>query len=318
MPDPVATPSWKDMGLPPYGHLCSDWVVARGKPAVPDDFTINAKVPTVAEWTAWLESLADELAEFLWPRFDPTTSTWIGSATSTAVDLTRADFRLMKSLKSLLWQPIAARIPNGTLHRVFFDAEDRKPPGHDYALYDPAMPAKFTADLPEVMLEGVTNVRPLMLMLKQRLQRPRPFQASMLLGEPDFFHASAKSADTPSLVSGHCLQGAIGGCTAFFKLEPYLNAVDRSKEFLQQLTVDPGDRRVFAGVHYPSDNIASWFCALRLCSNFFGDEGKNVKGFLWGAIQRSSVFLAIKQAVDADPKSAFATGVQRLKAEAAK
>ena len=140
----------------------------------------------------------------------------------------------------------------------------------------------------------------------------------MLLGETDFFYASAKSADTPSLVSGHCLQGVIGGCTAFFKLEPHLNAVAQSKEFLQQLTVDPGDRRVFAGVHYPSDNIASWYCALRLCSNLFGDEGKNVKDFLWGAINRSSVFLAVKQAVNTDPKSPFASGLRRLELEAAK
>lgn len=309
---------WAELGLPPYGQLNSDWVVKRGRPAVPEDFTIDDDEPTLAEWLVWLESLADEVAEFLWPRFDAATGMWVGNSVVGAVALTAADLQLMAGLKSQLLQPATARVTNGVLHRVFFAEEDLAPPGANYARYDPAMPADFMTKLPDDILEGVVRVRSLMLMLKQRFQRPRPYQASVLLGKLDFVHLAAKSADTPSLVSGHCLQGAIGGCTAFVKLRPYLDAIDRSEQFLQQLTVDPADRRVFAGVHYPSDNFASWFCALRLCSNFFADDAKDVKAFLWGAIQRSHVFREVKKAIVADPKSPYAALITRLESEAAK
>src|SRR5258705_7615477 len=44
---------------------------------------------------------------------------------------------------------------------------------------------------------------------KLHFQRPRPFQTAFLLAAPDdemFRHDTAKSADTPSLISGHAVQ----------------------------------------------------------------------------------------------------------------
>jgi hypothetical protein len=56
---------------------------------------------------------------------------------------------------------------------------------------------------------------------------------------------------------------------------------------LGQFGVDIGDRRVFAGVHYPSDNMASWIMALRLVKEEVPDQ--RVFRFLANAITTRSL-----------------------------
>jgi len=77
------------------------------------------------------------------------------------------------------------------------------------------------------------------------------------------------------------------------------NSVDK----LRQFTVDIGDRRVFAGVHYPSDNLSSWYTALKLIPHVFTEPTDAwVRDFLWKAIDlRSIVFGAIKNHIAAHP-----------------
>ena len=91
------------------------------------------------------------------------------------------------------------------------------------------------------------------LQIKERLQRPRAYQVALIQGRAGFLHRPAATADTPSMCSGHCLQGSLAGCRVFDS--DARRMTNRSIEILQQFTVDIGDRRVFAGVHYPSDNL---------------------------------------------------------------
>jgi membrane-associated phospholipid phosphatase len=44
---------------------------------------------------------------------------------------------------------------------------------------------------------------------------------------------------------------------------------------------------VFAGLHYPSDNLASWIIAMRLAGLVFPNPA--VKVHLWKAISRQSL-----------------------------
>lgn len=71
-------------------------------------------------------------------------------------------------------------------------------------------------------------------------------------------------------------------------------------EALEQFGVDIGDRRVFAGVHYPSDNLSSWILALRLGREVFADP--RVWLFLAEAIQKRS---AVYQTLVSSGKSAY-------------
>ena len=59
---------------------------------------------------------------------------------------------------------------------------------------------------------------------------------------------------------------------------------------LSHFGMDHGDRRVFAGVHYPSDNLASWAIASDLISRIF-NYADIISPFLKDAIsKRSAVF----------------------------
>lgn len=121
------------------------------------------------------------------------------------------------------------------------------------------------------------------------------------------------------MISGHAFQGLVvrrGGYIAKrLMLKSNLGAVER----LQQYAVDVGDRRVFAGVHYPSDNLASWYCGLRLCDHLFSLAGQAAKDFMRVAIlERSIVYKAMVEAVSKDKTSAFAGPLKMLRDEAAR
>ena len=63
---------------------------------------------------------------------------------------------------------------------------------------------------------------------------------------------------------------------------------------LLQLAVDIGDRRVFAGIHYPSDAIASWIVVKTLADHVF--RNSEVKGLLLEAIKtRSEVYAKLSK-----------------------
>jgi len=71
----------------------------------------------------------------------------------------------------------------------------------------------------------------------------------------------------PSLISGHSIQGILLSrmVLEFWLQNNEIEKFDKNDiqiKSLAQYAVNFGDRRVFAGVHYPSDNNASWFVAL--------------------------------------------------------
>ena len=87
------------------------------------------------------------------------------------------------------------------------------------------------------------------------------------------------------MISGHGLQSAIAGSFVAMEFAAEFSSNPRLKECWSQFMVDVGDRRVFAGVHYPSDSLASWYCALVFVGRFYGAE---VRRFLWDAITTKS------------------------------
>ena len=62
-----------------------------------------------------------------------------------------------------------------------------------------------------------------------------------------------------------------------------------------QYAVDFGDRRVFAGVHYPSDNLASWVAVLRLIPWVFSQNGGFLVDFIRTAIIEQSAVYRLMQ-----------------------
>ena len=102
------------------------------------------------------------------------------------------------------------------------------------------------------------------------------------------------------MISGHALEGVMAGCAVFAGLETSLTP--DAMRALQQWTVDIGDRRVMAGVHYPTDSFASWIVALDMADRVFpGGSVKSVRRFLAAAIrERSHVYAYMKERIDND------------------
>lgn len=284
---------------PAYGQLNESLLAWLKQHPVPNGFRVQNKLADESTFLAWIDSIADQIAEVLWPRFVPgPEASWKGKAVETAKTLTQADFQLMSDLKKMLVLAPNGRSGSQRTHKFQFVVEDVGDQWGTYADYDNEIPADLLAMIKQTMAAASVNVRSTAIVFKQMLQRPRAYQMASNLGIADFTYEEALSAATPSMLSGHSIQGLMAAATAFITHRRALDDIAESVRYLQQWGVDHGDRRTFAGVHYPSDNIASWFVLLNACDNFlFGYHGQDARDFMWQAISlRSTTFSAMKSA----------------------
>lgn len=285
---------------PPYGRMILEWETYLGEPGkepAPTDWSGQVV------WAQWRDGVSNLLAQTLWPRWEPKTG-WVGAAASGMHALTLADFELFPNLRSQMKRdevlPGGVRIAQTKLFQLE-DEADAKDPATGEVKVDRSLDASLRLYLSKVVdsptLEAIVggylpglgyksgNVD---LEVKRDMQRPRPYQIAFLLGNGDFTHNHAKSAVTPSMISGHCVEAMMGGVATWYALETggLLAVHPALGEALARHTVDAGDRRVFGGVHYPSDNISSWLTGL-LMSPQVCPDGRG-GAWLWDSIQRHS------------------------------
>jgi len=165
--------------------------------------------------------------------------------------------------------------------------------GSNFLLYDESFDIEEFENLFWGRMRGL---QPPLFDIKQFFQRPRPWTAAAMFGLSDFRWTTANgfthTGVHPSILSGHCVQGILGGCSVF---EAQLDqakstgvGLSESRiNAIQKYMVDWGDRRVFAGVHYMTDNIASWTLARRLIPHLFRNS-QEVENFAVTAITRHS------------------------------
>jgi hypothetical protein len=289
--------------LPPWGVMSTAIQSAVGNHSFPEAWMPKAP-PRVAQaaWDAWRMNLVAELAAMLWPTYDMSTGAWSHAPDPKLIEL---DFSLMLDLHDQLVEPIKGHGDcSGSIenmkkcsHRRFFDEEDNGDFGVNYERYDRDAEEDWRANLPRMLISGMgTTVGSLHYQLKREFQRPRAYQVALMQNRTNFEYLWAASGGSPSFVSGHCLQGSMGGCYVFAQSGGSLSHA--SIEVFKQFTVDVGDRRVFAGVHYLSDNLASWYTALKLIPHVFdGSVARDVQQFLYEAITtKSDVYAAIVDA----------------------
>lgn len=307
--------------LPTYGPLYASLADAVASTLVPPGFMVGGQPGTPGQWEAFLQGLVNECADELWPRFDTTSGQWMGIAKSQMLPLTAADLALFNNkLAARLGQPAGSGPLANATHKELFGMEDEmatKPLFATADRYVHMLSPSQQLRLREEMGTGLRMMGPPPLRFKVEHQRPRPYQASFILGSPIRFEL-ARSSMTPALPSGHCLQGVFVACSAFLALRGVLQGLPGAVTGLQQYAVDFGDRRVFAGVHYPSDNLYSWFLALRLCDHMFAAQGQAAKDFAVVAIKGSSVFDAMAVDAATDPASPFIRPLAWLRGEMAR
>jgi hypothetical protein len=260
----------------------------------------------------WRDAKIQQIGDLLWPVYNPGNSAWQSPAVAKLFD---ADFDLLANLHSHLGLSIKGVFGTTVTHSDLFAEEDDEKVGFgcDYTRYDPTLPPLAEGQFRNILRAGYVNkVGTIPLQFKQKLQRPRPWQVAFIQGRSGYQYRVAASADTPSLISGHSIQGLMGVCNIFAELGHMMSK--QSIEVLMQFAVDIGDRRVFAGVHYPSDNLSSWFTSSELVPYVFGpSRASDVKQFLRGAIEKKSVvYAAIRKHMASNPNSPYESIVEAI------
>lgn len=105
-------------------------------------------------------------------------------------------------------------------------------------------------DVEQVAMSVSEDITPTIMKLKQRYQRPRPYQLAQQY-KLKLFPFDTLSGHSPSYPSGHTLQ-------AFCILNIIGNKHPEAYEFCKRFIDDVANSRVYLGYHYPSDNDASY------------------------------------------------------------
>jgi hypothetical protein len=293
MPEPTSFLDSCPWGLiPPYGNMyIGAMQTVHSHPQRPSDWHGDE-----TNFQVWFGNTLSLISDLIWPIFDRYTRTWRGGAANYMLPLTIADLKLLRQIYASYPEPLKLSIssPLGMLgrklHLDLFREEDLFLAnwGTSYAHYDDNWEPAEIVNFQSILQSGVKNkVGAVNLKFKYLLQRPRPYQMSMLLDFHDFTYDEALSADTPSICCGHCLQSYLGVGAVFERLLQSGADLDSDRiKALQQFTADIGDRRVMARVHYPSDNVCSWLIALRMADHVFATP--KVKEFMWKSIKHHS------------------------------
>jgi PAP2 superfamily protein len=289
--------------LPPYGVLTDGLQEDLNTSLeVPADVCIGPDSDMKARlewWREWKNETKLLIARTLWPEWDVDHQQWCGNAVQKMYDLTAIDLDIVAMLRATV---IRQEIPNSPLrsadcpvHEAFYRSEDDNPWFAQYKFYDSSLSTDLINTLQLVYdTRAWDKYGSSHLQFKMIFQRPRPSQTVYLLKKPSMRPFRAISAGSPSLCSGHSLQALLGvGAVIEHILLNDIKFSPDSWHALHQHAVDIGDRRVFAGVHYPGDNIASWIIAMRLASHVF--RTAEVKKHLWDAISLSRVHDAVSK-----------------------
>jgi hypothetical protein len=279
--------------FPPYG-------------IIPNAYSFDDKPP--ADWKnpsgylGWFEDNISAIKEMLWPEFVPgACSGWTGSSKNRIEALTLADLSILLKIRKVGPDRPYDHRPDSSLrtlhadpHSTLFNLEDDGRIGESFEDYDHRQDAAAIA-VERIFSQGLYRRKTgsIIVRAKSRLQRPRPHQMAYILLPEDqsklFTWQLGKSGITPSVPSGHCFQGIMGACVAIERILADRTPMNRdSWAAIEQFGVDVGDRRVMAGVHYPSDNIASWILALSAAEQVF-ENSSAVKRHMWSAISRRSI-----------------------------
>jgi hypothetical protein len=277
--------------FPPYGNLTEQHLIRLKQfVVVPADWRAPAKFPGSVEdhHECYMQTVIKIIDRDLWPAYGK--SGWPSDRMPQMQELTRLDIEVQQEAAKHLDKFV---FPGSkTTHRNLFQIEDGPEDfGAEFDKYDDSELFTTLQTIKSVSAKGQDRkVGWGVVRLKQLFQRPRLYQTSLLFGHREFEWQEAESSLTPSLPSGHTLQGMLWVGAA---LEQLLDSGITISDAFRQYLVDPGDRRVMAGVHYPSDNLASWLMIFLSIPHVFRNQ--NVKEEFWRALEKQSLVYGLME-----------------------
>lgn len=291
--------------LAPFGVLNNEYTARlKGLLTAPGDWPAGQESNFENILRGWL----DEVVSSIWPAWE--NGAWVGDAASDMASTTAAELVLAANLyhgqggqPDVLNEvpavpPAPDNVPrNHEWHYkiedalvldpkyLYVEAPEGGQPSYDFVasnnigsnflVYDPTFDIK---QFEQLFWGRMRRIEPPIFDIKQRLQRPRPWTAATALDVEGFRWVVAggffvtHTGVHPSLLSGHCIQGILGGCSVFEGLmQQGAEITPSTKRAIQKYMVDWGDRRVFAGVHYMTDNVGSWTLARRMIPHLFSN-----------------------------------------------
>lgn len=301
---------------PPYGIFSGHYRgLGEGEDKVMLDWRPQAPLADrLASFKAWRKTEIDVIKDHLWPVYNRITREWDGKAVGFAAEASAVEIAIMVDR---LQKPGAFALddtpqtalasPDMPTHRTHYKLEDNRgakriPPAGNIGDYDRTLTAlerKRAVDVTSHAFGGTYGIGAKisgMFWVKTQLSRPRPYQAAMLVGRDDLVVEIGNTAFHSAMMSGHALQGILLACSIYEDwLDQYQSPSADRLAALAQYAVDWGDRRVFAGVHYPTDNISSWGLALSLTPHVFRHQNK-ILPFVRAAItEKSRIYQIIRE-----------------------
>jgi PAP2 superfamily len=293
------------MQLPPYGKMSEEYGKLLQDPPMPDWRRDEPEPERTARFEKWRVEMRDRLAKHVCPYYDQS-SGWKGDAAARAVDATKAEITVMidhlQGKASYLGKkPVSDNLQADSFvhdHLYHFRLEDdlKAPLAVNYEEYDCKLTPGQLNHARSVMDDAYSKKTGGLFYFKGEFLRPRPYQTSMIFGRHEFTSRTARTALHSAFPSGHCVEGMLFTCAladSWFTD----NAVPSlgSLASLRQFAVDFGDRRVFAGVHYPADNIASWIIALNLIPDLYRNREKILEFAFRAIVEHSTVYKVVQE-----------------------
>lgn len=296
--------------LPPYGlfSLHHRALAARDEP-MEDWLPHLNEAERLSEFLKWRAELRTELSKVIWPYLvrqgGGVAPTWSGTNIDTARSIVGLELNLMinkfqgAGAKIKEPAPLVSDPEFGDLHVNQFVVEDHpsQPAAINLRDYVSGLSEQQFSDTRSVVDQAyATKKLPGLFWFKNAFMRTRPYQASLILGRDEFENYPALSARHSSFYSGHCLEGVIfsAAIEEFWRSKGGEYSSDQF-DSLAQYAVDFGDRRVFAGVHYPSDNIGSWIMALQLAKRAFSEPEQTFSFIRRAIVEKSAVYELIEE-----------------------
>jgi hypothetical protein len=122
----------------------------------------------------------------------------------------------------------------------------------------------------------LNELNKIILYFKIYYNRNRPFQSIYKLNiNHSYEYINAKSSLSGSLPSGHAAGGYFIGCLIYMQFKSFFNTNKNALELLKNHSINIGNRRLMACVHYPIDNIASFILVNELVTNLDRDFENN-------------------------------------------